>query len=79
MPYHRQDAGLIGFEVSPPRSRASRSAADAGDRLNRSPKKYPKVEFVEFDELLTESDVISIHLLLNDETRAPSRAPASRP
>jgi D-3-phosphoglycerate dehydrogenase len=36
---------------------------------NRSPKKHPKVEFVELDELLSESDVISIHLLLNDETR----------
>ena len=36
---------------------------------NRSPKKYPGVEFVELDELLTESDVISLHLLLNDETR----------
>jgi D-3-phosphoglycerate dehydrogenase len=36
---------------------------------NRSPKKYPKVEFVDLDELLSGSDVISIHLLLNDETR----------
>jgi D-3-phosphoglycerate dehydrogenase len=36
---------------------------------NRSPKKHPKVEFVELEELLSESDVISIHLLLNDETR----------
>jgi D-3-phosphoglycerate dehydrogenase len=29
----------------------------------------PGVEFVELDDLLTESDVISLHLLLNDETR----------
>jgi D-3-phosphoglycerate dehydrogenase len=35
---------------------------------NRTPKKSSKVEFVELDELLTESDVISLHLLLNDET-----------
>jgi D-3-phosphoglycerate dehydrogenase len=37
---------------------------------NRTPKKKsPGVEFVELDELLTESDVVSLHLLLNDETR----------
>ncbi|MCB4825439.1 NAD(P)-dependent oxidoreductase [Roseicella aerolata] len=36
---------------------------------NRSPKAIPGVEFVELDRLLAESDVVSIHLLLNDETR----------
>src|SRR5205085_10199891 len=36
---------------------------------NRTPKKSRGVEFVELDELLTESDVVSLHLLLNDETR----------
>jgi D-3-phosphoglycerate dehydrogenase len=35
---------------------------------NRSPKALPGVEFVELDRLLAESDVVSIHLLLNDET-----------
>ena len=36
---------------------------------NRSPKIFAGVQFVELDQLLAESDVLSIHLLLNDETR----------
>ena len=62
--------GLIGFGGIA--AEVARIAIGSGMRVtawNRSPKKYPKVEFVELDELLTESDVISIHLLLNDETR----------
>jgi D-3-phosphoglycerate dehydrogenase len=62
--------GLIGFGGIA--SEVARIALGSGMRViawNRSPKKHPKVEFVELDELLTESDVISIHLLLNDETR----------
>ena len=62
--------GLIGFGGIA--SEVARIALGSGMRViawNRSPKKHPKVEFVELDELLSESDVISIHLLLNDETR----------
>src|SRR5947209_17633808 len=51
----------------------ARIARGSGMRLtawNRTPKKKIQgVEFVELDDLLTESDVISLHLLLNDETR----------
>ena len=36
---------------------------------NRTPKPHPEVEFVPLERLLAESDVVSIHLLLNDETR----------
>ncbi|WP_149539156.1 NAD(P)-dependent oxidoreductase [Siccirubricoccus phaeus] len=36
---------------------------------NRSPKAVPGVEFVGLERLLAESDVVSLHLLLNDETR----------
>ena len=36
---------------------------------NRSPKTAPGVEFVDLDRLLAESHVVSLHLLLNDETR----------
>src|SRR6195256_4990518 len=62
--------GLIGYGGIA--AEVARIALGSGMRViawNRSPKKHPKVEFVELDELLTESDVISIHLLLNDETR----------
>lgn len=62
--------GLIGFGGIA--AEVARIALGSGMRViawNRSPKKFPKVEFVELEELLTESDVVSIHLLLNDETR----------
>src|SRR6478752_1945267 len=62
--------GLLGFGGIA--AEVARIALGSGMRVvawNRSPKKHPKVEFVELDELLTESDVVSIHLLLNDETR----------
>src|SRR3954449_1348652 len=62
--------GLLGFGGIA--AEVARIALGSGMRViawNRSPKKHPKVEFVELDELLSESDVISIHLLLNDETR----------
>jgi D-3-phosphoglycerate dehydrogenase len=66
----KKTLGLIGFGGIA--SEVARIALGSGMRViawNRSPKKHPKVEFVELDELLTESDVVSIHLLLNDETR----------
>jgi D-3-phosphoglycerate dehydrogenase len=62
--------GLIGFGGIA--AEVARIALGTGMRViawNRTPKKSSKVEFVELDELLTESDVISLHLLLNDETR----------
>jgi D-3-phosphoglycerate dehydrogenase / 2-oxoglutarate reductase len=62
--------GLVGFGGIA--AEVARIALGGGMRViawNRTPKKSSKVEFVELDELLTESDVISLHLLLNDETR----------
>jgi D-3-phosphoglycerate dehydrogenase / 2-oxoglutarate reductase len=62
--------GLIGFGGIA--AEVARIALGSGMRViawNRTTKKSPKVEFVELDELLTESDVISLHLLLNDDTR----------
>ena len=62
--------GLIGFGGIA--AEVARIALGSGMRViawNRSPKKYPGVEFLEFDEVIDESDVISVHLLLNDETR----------
>jgi D-3-phosphoglycerate dehydrogenase / 2-oxoglutarate reductase len=62
--------GLIGFGGIA--AEVARIALGSGMRIiawNRSPKKFPGVEFVEIDTLLAQSDVVSLHLLLNDETR----------
>ena len=62
--------GLIGFGGIA--TEVARIARGSGMRViawNRTPKRSAGVEFVELDELLTESDVVSLHLLLNDETR----------
>jgi D-3-phosphoglycerate dehydrogenase / 2-oxoglutarate reductase len=62
--------GLIGFGGIA--AEAARIAAGSGMRViawNRTPKRAAGVEFVSLDALLAQSDVISLHLLLNDETR----------
>src|SRR5437763_10149246 len=62
--------GVIGFGGIA--AEVARIALGSGMRViawNRSPKSYPGVEFVTLERLLTESHVVSLHLLLNDETR----------
>ena len=62
--------GLIGFGGIA--AEVARIALGSGMRViawNRSPKSYPGVDFVDIDTLLAQSDVVSLHLLLNDETR----------
>jgi len=62
--------GLIGFGGIA--AEVARIALGSGLRViawNRTPKNFPGVDFVELDALLARSDVISLHLLLNDETR----------
>ncbi len=62
--------GLIGFGGIA--AEVARIARGSGMRViawNRSPKSHPGVDFVELDALLAQSDIISLHLLLNDETR----------
>lgn len=62
--------GLIGFGGIA--AEMARLCAGAGMRVlawNRSAKSHPGVTFVDLDRLLAESDVVSLHLLLNDETR----------
>ena len=62
--------GLIGFGgIAAEVARIARGSGMQVIAWNRTPKKAAGVEFVELDELLTASDVISLHLLLNDETR----------
>lgn len=62
--------GLIGFGGIA--AEVARIAAGSRMRVlawNRSPKTAAGVSFVDLDTLLAESDVISLHLLLTDETR----------
>ncbi len=62
--------GLLGFGGIA--AEVARIAAGSGMRVlawNRSAKTAPGVTFVDLDTLLAESQVLSVHLLLNDETR----------
>lgn len=63
--------GLIGFGGIA--EELARLALGAGMRVmawNRSPKTYPGVTFAPLEEVLAESHVLSLHLLLTDETRS---------
>jgi D-3-phosphoglycerate dehydrogenase len=62
--------GLIGFGGIA--AEVARIALGSGMRViawNRSTKSYPDVQFVDLKTLLVASHVVSLHLLLNDETR----------
>jgi D-3-phosphoglycerate dehydrogenase len=62
--------GLIGFGGIA--AEVARIALGSGMRVlawNRSPKDFAGVEFVTLEKLLAESHVVSLHLLLNDDTR----------
>ncbi|HEY3032063.1 MAG TPA: NAD(P)-dependent oxidoreductase [Bradyrhizobium sp.] len=62
--------GLIGFGGIA--AEVARIALGGGMRViawNRAAKTYPGVDFVDLKTLLVASHVISLHLLLNDETR----------
>jgi D-3-phosphoglycerate dehydrogenase len=75
--------GLIGFGGIA--AEVARIALGGGMRViawNRSAKTYPGVDFVELNTLLVASHVVSLHLLLNDETRgflSRQRIAAMRP
>ena len=62
--------GLIGFGGIA--AEVARIASGSGMKViawNRSPKSHPGVTFTDLDTVLAKSDVVSLHLLLNDDTR----------
>jgi D-3-phosphoglycerate dehydrogenase len=62
--------GLVGFGGIA--TELARLAFGCGMKIiawNRSPKTWPGVEFVDLDGVLEQSDVLSLHLLLTDETK----------
>ena len=75
--------GLIGFGGIA--AEVARIALGGGMQViawNRTPKRLVGVEFVDIDTLLAQSHVVSLHLLLNDETRgflSGQRIAAMRP
>jgi len=75
--------GLIGFGGIA--AEVARIATGSGMKVmawNRTPKNAPGVVFVPLEKLLAESHVVSLHLLLNDETRgflSRDRIAAMRP
>ena len=75
--------GLIGFGGIA--AEAARIALGTGMKViawNRTPKSYPGVGFMPLEQLLAESHVVSLHLLLNDETKnflSRARIEAMRP
>jgi D-3-phosphoglycerate dehydrogenase / 2-oxoglutarate reductase len=75
--------GLIGFGGIA--AEVARIALGSGMKViawNRTAKKFPGVEFVTLEKLLADSQVVSLHLLLNDETRgflSAKRIAAMRP
>jgi D-3-phosphoglycerate dehydrogenase len=75
--------GLIGFGGIA--AEVARLAGGVGMRVvawNRTPKTHPGVTFTSLEDLLAESQVVSMHLLLTDETRgflSAQRIAAMRP
>jgi D-3-phosphoglycerate dehydrogenase len=66
----RKTVGLIGFGGIG--AEMARLCNGAGMRVlawNRTVREAPGVEFTDLDTLLAESHVVSMHLLLNDQTR----------
>lgn len=75
--------GLIGYGgIAAEVARITRGSGMRVIAWNRTPKKADGVEFVALEKLLADSHVVSLHLLLNDETRGflnAARIAAMRP
>ncbi|MDX6008539.1 NAD(P)-dependent oxidoreductase [Cupriavidus necator] len=62
--------GLVGFGgIAQELARLARGIGMRVIAWNRTPKTHADIEFVDLDTLLRGSDVVSLHLLLTDETR----------
>lgn len=62
--------GLLGFgSIAAEVARIARGFGMRVVAWNRSPKSHPGVDFVDLETLLGQSDVLSLHLFLTDETR----------
>ena len=62
--------GLIGFGgIAAEVARIARGSGMKVIAWNRSPKQFAGIEFVSLETLLGQSHVVSLHLLLNDDTR----------
>jgi D-3-phosphoglycerate dehydrogenase / 2-oxoglutarate reductase len=62
--------GLIGFGgIAAEVARIALGSSMKVIAWNRSPKQFTGVEFVSLEALLAKIDVVSLHLLLNDDTR----------
>ena len=67
---HSKTLGLLGFGgIAGEVARIMRGAGMRVIAWNRTKREADGVEFVSLDRLLAESDVLSLHLLLTDETR----------
>ncbi len=67
---HGKTLGLVGFGGIA--EQVARIAMGSGMKVvawNRTPKTHPGIEFLELDAVLAASHVLSMHLLLTDETR----------
>ena len=62
--------GLVGFGgIAAEVARLARGSGMQVLAWNRTPKSHPGVDFVPLDRLLAESHVVSLHLLMTEETR----------
>ena len=62
--------GLVGFGAIA--AETARIALGTGMKViawNRSPRVHPGVQFLSLERVLSESDVLSLHFLLTDETK----------
>ena len=67
---HGKTLGLLGYGgIAAEVARIARGAGMKVIAWNRTPREAPGVTFMAMDEVLAQSDVLSLHLLLTDQTR----------